>query len=307
MDITLNRRGRVPPREQLAAQIELMILSGELAGGARLPSVRALAARLRLHANTISAAYRQLERAGQVTLRPGSGVFVRSGGGLTVETAEGLDEMIRAALATAFRKGHSLPEIKAAVERWLTAKPARRVVVADTSHAMAELLAFELRAALDVPIEAWSLEELAQEPGRLDGALAVTLPYHVERLRHLRPATPIQAVTLEPGSTHRRAIEEAPRGALVLVVSHSPTVLPFASKLIISLRGDDLLIDTRRLQDRSWRRVLPAADLVFADAVALREVRGAGARRVREVRVLSPAALQRVRRALAAALTPRTT
>ncbi len=305
MDIILNRRGRVPPREQLAAQIELLILSGELAGGARLPSVRALAAQLSLHANTVSAAYRQLEHAGQVTLQPGSGVFVRSGDGLTVENARDLDEMIRAALATAFRKGHSLPEIKAAVLRWLTAKPPRRVVVSDTSQAMAELLACELRAGLPVPVEAWSLDELAREPARLDGALAVTLPYHVERLRHLRPATPIESVTLEPSSSHRRAIAEAPHGALVLVVSHSPTVLPFAAKLITSLRGDDLLIDTRRLEDRSWRRVLLAADLAFADALALAEVRAAGTRRVREVRVLSAAALQRVGRALKAVITPR--
>ena len=305
MDIILNRSGRVPPREQLAAQIELMILSGELAAGARLPSVRALAAQLRLHPNTVSAAYRWLERAGQVSLRPGSGVFVRAGSGLSVDNAHGLDEMIRAALATAFRKGHSLPEIKAAVLRWLTAKPPRRVVVSDTSRAMAELLACELRAGLEAPVEAWSLDELASEPARLDGALAVTLPYHVERLRHLRPATPIQPVTLEPGSSHRRSIAEAPRGALVLVVSHSPTVLPFAAKLITSLRGDELLVDTRRLADRAWRRVLPAADLVFADAVALAEVRAAGARRVREVRVLSAAAVQRVGRALQAVITPR--
>ena len=79
MDFVLKRKGGVPLHDQLLAQLELRILTGVLAPGQRLPSVRALARRLGLHANTVSSAYRDLETAGHVELRRGAGVYVRAG------------------------------------------------------------------------------------------------------------------------------------------------------------------------------------------------------------------------------------
>jgi GntR family transcriptional regulator len=51
--------GEVTIREQIVTQIRLGILSAELSPGERLPSTRELARRFSLHANTVSAAYRQ--------------------------------------------------------------------------------------------------------------------------------------------------------------------------------------------------------------------------------------------------------
>ena len=65
-------------RQQLVTQIVLGIVSGGFAAGERLPSTRALARRFRVHANTVSAAYQELERGQWVVLRSGSGVYVRS-------------------------------------------------------------------------------------------------------------------------------------------------------------------------------------------------------------------------------------
>ena len=103
MDFVLKRKGGVPLHDQLLAQLELRILSGLLLPGQRLPSVRALARRLGLHANTVSSAYRALESAGHVELRRGAGVYVRAGSPAALEDARGLDEMIRLALSAAFR------------------------------------------------------------------------------------------------------------------------------------------------------------------------------------------------------------
>ena len=115
MDIVLNRRGGVPVREQIATQLQLKILGGELAHGQRLPSVRALARRLRVHHNTVSAAYQDLQAAGHVQLKRGSGVFVRRAGPTELPEARGLDEMIRLALRSALTLGHTGTEIRAAV------------------------------------------------------------------------------------------------------------------------------------------------------------------------------------------------
>src|ERR1700734_1362055 len=78
MRFWLNRTSEVSLREQLTTQIVLGILSRDLKAGERLPSTRDLSRRFGIHANTASAAYRQLESEGWVELRHGSGVFVRT-------------------------------------------------------------------------------------------------------------------------------------------------------------------------------------------------------------------------------------
>src|ERR1019366_9852402 len=66
----------VPLREQIVNQVSLGVLSGELAPGDRLPSIRSFARRFQMHANTVSAAYRQLHADNLVVYRRGSGVYV---------------------------------------------------------------------------------------------------------------------------------------------------------------------------------------------------------------------------------------
>ena len=301
MDIVLNRRGGVPVRDQIVTQLEMKILEGSLAQGQRLPSVRALARRLKVHHNTVSAAYQDLEAAGHVELQRGSGVFVRRSGAATLAEARGLDEMIRLALHTAYRKGFATPEIRAAVERWMAAVPPDRVLVVDPSMEMAELLAHEIRSVLAVTVTPCALDDLTREPARAAGAMTVVLPYHLEAVRAAAPGVAVQVVTLEVPEAVRKALEDVPAGSIVLVVSHAPTVLPFASVFLRSLRGDEVLAETRLLSaPREWKRLIKAADLVLADALSVEAVRKAAPRRLREVRVVPEAALALLRQAVTA-------
>jgi GntR family transcriptional regulator len=305
MDIVLNRKGGVPVRDQIRAQVELKILGGELASGARLPSVRALARRLKVHPNTVSAAYQDLEGAGHLELRPGSGVFVRGVGPHDPREARDLDEMIRLALWLAFDRGYSGAEVRAAVERWLAAKPPDRVLVVDPSREMAELMAHELRHGLGLTTSHCGLTEIARNPGVVAGALAVALPYHVEALRKLVPGAPVQSLNLEVAGPDRSIISALPSGAVLLVVSHSPTVLPFAEVLVRSLRGDDVHLEARLLSEPDqWGRLARVADLVFADALAVAAVRRGRPRKLRELRFIPAAVLERLRDALTV-VTPR--
>ncbi|MGW3509527.1 GntR family transcriptional regulator [Streptomyces sp. NPDC000994] len=66
----------VPPYEQIRAQLADLISVGRLRMGDRLPSVRQLAADLGLANNTVVRAYRELEAAGLVRSRRGSGTQV---------------------------------------------------------------------------------------------------------------------------------------------------------------------------------------------------------------------------------------
>jgi DNA-binding transcriptional regulator YhcF (GntR family) len=303
VDFVLNRKGGVPLHDQLLAQLEMKILGGTIAPGQRLPSVRVLARRLGLHANTVSAAYRDLERAGHVELHRGAGVFVREGVPVSLDDAHGLDEMIRLALNVAFRKGHAAPDIRSAVERWLRAAPPDRVVVVDPRAETTELVAHEVRAALGVPASGCTLEELQGAAALVSGALVLALPYHAAKVSRLAPGAPVKTIHVGASAAERRLIAGLPAGATVLVVSRSAIVLQFAQALVVGQRGDEVLVETRLASARAeWRRLLPAADLVFADVLAAPALREAGPKRLREVRLVGDEDLARVRRALGSVL-----
>ncbi|MBN2587021.1 MAG: GntR family transcriptional regulator [Candidatus Fermentibacteraceae bacterium] len=72
----IDQRSPVPVYEQLARQIERHIVSGDLADGQKLPSIRELASTLRINPNTVVKTYRQLENEGLVSSRKGLGIFV---------------------------------------------------------------------------------------------------------------------------------------------------------------------------------------------------------------------------------------
>ncbi len=73
--ITLNYRDPRPIYEQLEEKLRRMILSGAIAEGEKLPSVRELAGQLAINPNTIQRAYRELEQAGFIYSVPGKGSF----------------------------------------------------------------------------------------------------------------------------------------------------------------------------------------------------------------------------------------
>jgi GntR family transcriptional regulator len=261
--------------------------------------VRALARRLKLHPNTVSAAYKELKATGHVHMHRGSGVYVKPGSPSAPQEARGLDEMIRLALYLAFRSGFSGVEIRAAVERWLAAAPPDRVIVVDPSHEMGELLVEEIRLTLGIPASSCALEKLQADTSIAAGGLALCLPYHLEAVARYAPGAAVEPITLEVSPEDRKAIVALPTGAIVLVVSHSPTVLPFASVFIQSLRGDDLLVETRTVDAlRDWKRLIPAADLVFADVLSRDAVQKARPRKLRELRFIPQASLDRLRDAL---------
>jgi DNA-binding transcriptional regulator YhcF (GntR family) len=305
MDFVLNRGGGVPIRDQIVTQLEVKILEGTLAPGEKLPSVRALARRLAVHANTISAAYQDLEGAGVVRLQRGAGVFVRERRGNNLESATGLDEIIRLAIHAAFRQGHSGRAIRRAVERWIAAAPPDHVIAVDGKADVAELLAHELSEALGMTVTAHTMSEVSADATLLAGSLTVASPYHAETLRELAPGAALEVIHIEAADASRRAFLELPAGSIVLVVASAPTILPFARTLIKSLRGDDLHVETLELSDaRAWRRLVSAADLVVTDTSSRDAVSRVRPRALHVAHLISPSSLNQLRDALTIVVPP---
>ena len=73
--IHLNSRDPRPIYEQIMDNLRRLIVSGGIAPGERLPSVRELAAQLAINPNTIQRAYRELENEGYLVTLPGKGTF----------------------------------------------------------------------------------------------------------------------------------------------------------------------------------------------------------------------------------------
>ena len=79
MELIISNASSKPIYEQITGQIKAMILSGELAEGEQLPSIRALANSLRVSAITTKRAYADLEAAGFIETVQGKGSFVAGG------------------------------------------------------------------------------------------------------------------------------------------------------------------------------------------------------------------------------------
>jgi len=89
---------------QVAEQISRAIAKGDLVSGDKLPAVRKLASELVINPNTVARAYTQLEQAGLVVTKTGSGTFIsdprlrRSDAADINAVAERMDTLITRAL-----------------------------------------------------------------------------------------------------------------------------------------------------------------------------------------------------------------
>lgn len=76
MDIILSNSSGKPIYEQITDQVKEQIMTGALAAGDALPSMRLLAKELRISVITTKRAYEELERDGFLENVPGKGCFV---------------------------------------------------------------------------------------------------------------------------------------------------------------------------------------------------------------------------------------
>ncbi len=113
MDIILSNSSGKPIYEQIADQIRSQIMSGALAAGDALPSMRLLAKELRISVITTKRAYEELERAGFLENVPGKGCFVAPQNRELIREAQlrTIEEMLSQAVEEARRGAFSLDEL----------------------------------------------------------------------------------------------------------------------------------------------------------------------------------------------------
>lgn len=114
MDIILSNTSGRPIYTQIADQVKEQIMTGALAPGEALPSMRLLARELRISVITTKRAYEDLERDGFLENVPGKGCFVAPQNRELLREAQlrRVEEHLTRAVEEARKGGLSLAELQ---------------------------------------------------------------------------------------------------------------------------------------------------------------------------------------------------
>lgn len=121
-DLVIDFRSGQPIYLQIVEQIRQKVANGELKPGDQLPTVRQLAAELRVNFNTVARAYRLLDEAGLISTQHGRGTFIwetPSPEKIQAIRQQGLESLTRRYLSSAAQLGCAPPEIARMVNQML--------------------------------------------------------------------------------------------------------------------------------------------------------------------------------------------
>jgi DNA-binding transcriptional regulator YhcF (GntR family) len=220
----VDRKSQLPVHSQLAEQLRHQIISGQLAAGQALPSIRELATYLRINRNTVARTIADLEREGWIETRPGRGAFVVEREPAGAESLR-LDAWVDEALVYARRNGldpeqAALALVARAKAQQATAGKERRrpVLMVECNRREANHFAAELEKAVDVVAEPCLVGEVEQElaTGR-PWAMVVVPVFHAEEVADAcaRHGVPMASVMVEASMDLLVRLLELPAGTTV--------------------------------------------------------------------------------------------
>jgi GntR family transcriptional regulator len=273
MRLWLSKNSEVPLREQLTTQIVLGVVSGDLKPGQRLPSTRELARRFHIHANTVSAAYRDLEERGWVESRKGSGVYVRAQSHeVPLDSQTALDQLISTFLKLARARGYSLTDIQQRIKHWLELQAPDHFLVIDEDAELRAILVAEITEATGFDVRGASLEEIERE-GIPAGASVVALYGQAERVRQiLAPDTSLIVLNSRSVPVSLTGSERPPADALITVVSRWEDFLRWSRNVLVAAGLDPAALNFRDARAEGWQRGLASSALVITDALTAAEL-----------------------------------
>lgn len=268
MKFWLSKNSEISLREQLARQIVLAIVSNDLRAGDKLPSVREMALRYRVHANTVSQSYVWLETNGWVESRLGSGVFVRKKSAEEIEqavfdsTAE-LDDLIEQFFRAAKTRGFAQSQIRERFGARLARSSIEKILLIEPNQELRRILKIEVEAATDLPIVESAADEFISHPNQILAALAETSKTLAANKRKI-------VLQINSVQNELRGKERPARHELIGVVSSWETFVNWSKMMLIAAginRHQLVLRDARRAD---WQRGLTSCAFVIADSATAR-------------------------------------
>ena len=290
MRIWISKNSEVPIREQLVTQLVLGIVSNDLKIAERLPSTRELARRYDIHANTVSAAYRELARRGWVEFRKGSGVYVRARTDEVLDDGLALDQLISRFFRNLREEGYSLAEIQAGIQRSLSTQRPDHFLLLEPDPELRQILVAEIAAATKAKVQGVGPEAIDNTAGGVPLALYGHMGEYAERIK---PETDVLVL-------HSASIVESFKGetkpspeTLVAIVSRWPEFLRWARTLLVAAGLDADALTFRDARERNWEKGLRSAAFVITDSLMAPRI-PAGCQ-VKVFRVLAESSLKEIR------------
>ena len=120
--IQIRTRSDVPIHRQISDGVRMAVTTGRVQVGDEMPSVRGMAARLRVNPNTVARAYRDLEAQGVLETRRGRGTYIarRAGQGSKRATQAVIEARAGEFVEAARQGGMNDQEIVKVLQRQLT-------------------------------------------------------------------------------------------------------------------------------------------------------------------------------------------
>ncbi len=296
MDIRISKESEVPLRMQIGRQIAFLIATGKMKPGEALPSVRGLAGRLKIHHNTVSHAYQDLVGICLLERRRGSRMVVSSPE-QPQEPArlQDLDDLINATIRTAQQRGYTLQQLRKRVRERMLLHPPDHFLVVEEEPGLRQLLREELTENLGLPVEACSRSELSANRGLAIGALVVSAPRTLREIAPMMPKDrpPIQ-ITYSTAAEQVELVRQLREPSVIAIVSVSELFLQTARGLLAAAVGRQHTMREFFLPlEKSIN--LDAADVVFCDSIARRQVK---APKTVPYRLISSASLEHLASAI---------
>ncbi len=118
--LEVNFRSEAAIYTQIVEQVQKLVMSGKLKPGDQLPTVRQLAAELRVNFNTVARAYRILDDLGLISTQQGRGTYIWEPGSAdeaVILRQKTLEQITRQYFLDAITMGFTVEEIKAEIEQ----------------------------------------------------------------------------------------------------------------------------------------------------------------------------------------------
>jgi GntR family transcriptional regulator len=273
MQILLSKNSDVPLRQQLAEQIVFLITTGQLRAGQQLPSVRALARRVKVHHNTVSEAYQDLVRRHWLTGQRGTRLIVGARAAPTQQSPSSLDELINESIQRAKELGFSLQQLTECVRHRLLAEPPDHFLIVEEEAGLRAIICREVQEKLGWPVDNCSPQQLAHRPGLAIGAQIFAPNHIIEELKPLVPQNrPSVSITYSGADEHINLIRSLKRPSTIAAVSVSESVLKTARSLFAPAMGRKHTFRECPLP-KNERMELRGIDLAFCDSLAMPAVK----------------------------------
>lgn len=266
MQLWFAHRADVTLREQLVTQIVLGILCDDLRPGERLPRTHELARRFKLHSNTVSAGYRQLERDGWVEFRRGSGVYVAESRPNVPDSAETtLDQLIVNLFRDVRKLGPPATLVRERLHHWPDLQPPDHFLVIEPREELRRILVLEMQQALALPVKSCSLDP-AEYMQRIDGAIPVALARNVAVIQKSLPAADLITVNIRSVPSSLAKWLPSPPGVLVGITSRWPEFLKLARTVLLAAGFEKDVLLFRDARRPNWLRGLEQTAAVVCDS-----------------------------------------